>query len=180
MSFNLQTCHTVRDVWMKQMLEIEEKWTLGELLGPPDSSPSEGFSSACRVIQDNLTLSNRVTPELVQVFIFRPCSGSKVEPVQGKGNSSGGSWVYQTCKTLTECPSEISRITQSWLYPQVCLSKQLILQCPCVSCLNVRAFFSPGCTCCRPTAVLHWHVLSDLLTSSFPPRGDQLWTSLLR
>ena len=24
MSFNLQTCHTVRDVWMKQMLEIEE------------------------------------------------------------------------------------------------------------------------------------------------------------
>ena len=106
---------------MKQMLEIEEKWTLGELLGLPDSSPSEGFSSACRVIQDNLTLSNRVTPELVQVFIFRPCSGSKVEPVQGKGNSSGGSWVYQTCKTLTECLSEISRITQSWLYPQVCL-----------------------------------------------------------
>lgn len=35
--------------------------------------------------------------------------------------------------------------------------------------LRGKASNRTGCTCCCPTAVLHWHVLSDLLTPSFPP-----------
>ena len=61
--------------------DVRRKLTLGELFGLSCSSANEGFSSAFRVIQNNLTLSNRVPPELVEVFLFTLCSGRKAEPV---------------------------------------------------------------------------------------------------